>query len=593
MLIGSFISAAVVATYFVNWARRVWMDTGWHEPLFIIVGCGCFTIVASLVLATSRRKKTRQAEHSGVPDARHSVYSLKELMIAATLGALMFALIAISLRRPEEVNWATFFGFAAYLGTANCLCAGIVLAPSWRWRVAAAIALIATAIVASSLLANAAAEWLAFFFFYRPVSTQIKLFYLVQSISIVTLLCGLFLLNTANFIGWRQLTTNKSEAAVPKSIPWKNKLLHLPSLAKIACLIVGVTAARILMPIYVDSARTLPKPPERAGNAATYGELMTHLAAVRASNPGESTTFAIRGLGENVAADEIEQRYREIADLINADVSAHLSLADTAPTASEETIEMTELQNMRSLARTWANEIQFSRASNDVDASVTQTLELLQFGSRIAVGGVTMHKLVGIACESVGQTELLTDLPKLNETQLQRVIDILSEIDRKREPREVVMMRDDCYMDRRLTWRSRLEKVNKLYARDPASPPNNAWSPTVQSCDEATRRRDTACRMLIIHAALGLHRKRNKLHPTALSELSPSILSTIPLDPYSGEGFLYKPDGQSFVLYSRRDQTYGIVLPRDANTAKYLWNVHETIDGQRVLAPVKKLAPKK
>ena len=53
-----------------------------------------------------------------------------------------------------------------------------------------------------------------------------------------------------------------------------------------------------------------------------------------------------------------------------------------------------------------------------------------------------------------------------------------------------------------------------------------------------------------IIAAVELYRLEHGVCPEHLEEISPSMLFAVPKDPFTGENFIYKKDGENFVLYS-------------------------------------------
>jgi hypothetical protein len=57
--------------------------------------------------------------------------------------------------------------------------------------------------------------------------------------------------------------------------------------------------------------------------------------------------------------------------------------------------------------------------------------------------------------------------------------------------------------------------------------------------------------------AIRLYRGKQGRLPEALSDLVPDYLPSVPIDPYSGQPLVYRPQGESFLLYSvgqdRRD----------------------------------------
>lgn len=58
--------------------------------------------------------------------------------------------------------------------------------------------------------------------------------------------------------------------------------------------------------------------------------------------------------------------------------------------------------------------------------------------------------------------------------------------------------------------------------------------------------------LLQIGLAVELHHAQHGIYPQSLDEIAPTLAGEVPLDPYTGENFVYKPGPESFVLYSAR-----------------------------------------
>jgi hypothetical protein len=53
-----------------------------------------------------------------------------------------------------------------------------------------------------------------------------------------------------------------------------------------------------------------------------------------------------------------------------------------------------------------------------------------------------------------------------------------------------------------------------------------------------------------IGLACKIYRNRRGKFPEALNDLSPEILTEIPLDPFTGESLIYRKEGDGFIVYS-------------------------------------------
>ena len=68
--------------------------------------------------------------------------------------------------------------------------------------------------------------------------------------------------------------------------------------------------------------------------------------------------------------------------------------------------------------------------------------------------------------------------------------------------------------------------------------------------NEQDRRALASTRLLVVDLAIGCWKHANGRCPSSLDDLVPAILVDIPVDPFTGDDFIYVPSGDSFLLYS-------------------------------------------
>ncbi|MCA9184533.1 MAG: hypothetical protein KDA99_02900, partial [Planctomycetales bacterium] len=74
--------------------------------------------------------------------------------------------------------------------------------------------------------------------------------------------------------------------------------------------------------------------------------------------------------------------------------------------------------------------------------------------------------------------------------------------------------------------------------------------PAITSVTKAEVRQEASRTLSITAAALAVFRAENGKYPESLDAIVPSIVSTIPLDPYSGQPPIYQRRGDGYLLYS-------------------------------------------
>jgi hypothetical protein len=80
-----------------------------------------------------------------------------------------------------------------------------------------------------------------------------------------------------------------------------------------------------------------------------------------------------------------------------------------------------------------------------------------------------------------------------------------------------------------------------------------AWSAFADDADEAVARQaeiSTQLELARLAAALATYRAIHERYPETLAKLVPEIVDEPPLDLYDGNPFVYRRDGDSFLLYS-------------------------------------------
>ena len=157
-----------------------------------------------------------------------------------------------------------------------------------------------------------------------------------------------------------------------------------------------------------------------------------------------------------------------------------------------------------------------------------------------------MAYLVSIAVESTGLYNLRDLRDKLSPDQCRRVIRLLEEIDGKRERTADIAKSETQFMNanvRRMGFLASISmKVSGVQAKQIAQ--------NTSILDSAERRQNAAQRLLLTHLALRIFRLEHGEAPPDLDALVPSILKSVPIDPYSDKPLLYLKQGKEGVVYS-------------------------------------------
>ena len=150
------------------------------------------------------------------------------------------------------------------------------------------------------------------------------------------------------------------------------------------------------------------------------------------------------------------------------------------------------------------------------------------------------------AIENNGLYHLRDMRDKLSPEQCRKLIDLLVEIDRKIEPADDAILYETAFMNANLkrmgVLKSIMLSVSGVQAKTAAQ--------VTQMLTSSERRHAAARRVLLTDLALRLYREEHGEAPPDLSALVPSILKSVPVDPYTNRPLRYQKRGKDGVVYS-------------------------------------------
>lgn len=213
--------------------------------------------------------------------------------------------------------------------------------------------------------------------------------------------------------------------------------------------------------------------------------------------------------------------------------------ADAAMTNSPGMLA--DLANLKRLAQLLVAEGRLHEMENDLSGAAQSYLDAIQLGNAISRGGFIINRLVGIACEAMGNAPLSKLVPTLSPNEARRVLGELEKIDQ-----------------RAIKW-SEIEHNESRFARYRMSQGFNPFL-WVVSRWEVWRSRQRAqvrnnrvlahSRLILVELALRCSTSEQGHPPAELEQLVPHYLGAMPLDPFTGRRFVYRPQGNRWLLYS-------------------------------------------
>jgi hypothetical protein len=206
-----------------------------------------------------------------------------------------------------------------------------------------------------------------------------------------------------------------------------------------------------------------------------------------------------------------------------------------------ETNHLARLAEFKGLAQAFVAEGKLAEKEGRTNDATHSYLDCARYGEESVRGGLLIDKLVGVACETIGMEQLRSLLPSLEHDGLQAVQKGLVELHRNPEPAESFIKQDRSWARRRFgayyTIVGRLAAYRSLRQNE-------------QRFREKCDRSENAVRLMRTDMALRLYRLEKSSYPARLEELVPQYLDSVPIDPFSEKPLIYKPQTNSYLLYS-------------------------------------------
>lgn len=203
---------------------------------------------------------------------------------------------------------------------------------------------------------------------------------------------------------------------------------------------------------------------------------------------------------------------------------------------------LADLANLKRLAQLLAAEGRLHEMDNEPLDAAHSYVDVIRFGNNISRGGFIINRLVGIACEAIGNGPLSKLVPRLSPDDSRKVILDLEKIDRAEITWDEVRRGEVRF----LRYQIRQQRFNPvLWVM--------GWWQHTQSIKRAETRHNRVVaheHLLRAELALRCERTRNGRGPESLQELVPQYLRRVPSDPFTGRALIYRPQGTNWLLYS-------------------------------------------
>ncbi|PYI80080.1 MAG: hypothetical protein DME26_22285 [Verrucomicrobia bacterium] len=206
-----------------------------------------------------------------------------------------------------------------------------------------------------------------------------------------------------------------------------------------------------------------------------------------------------------------------------------------------ETNYLPRLAEFKGLAHAFVTEGKLAEKEGRPNEATRSYLECVRYGEESVRGGLLIDKLVGVACEAIGMEQLRQLLPTLGPADLGKLQQGLAGLHRHPEPAESFIKQDRFWGRRRYgAFRSIMAHLAM------AKSLRQSELRFREKCD----RSETAVRLMRTDVAVRLYHLEKGSYPAKLEELVPQFLDSMPIDLFSERPLMYKPQTNSYLLYS-------------------------------------------
>ncbi len=199
---------------------------------------------------------------------------------------------------------------------------------------------------------------------------------------------------------------------------------------------------------------------------------------------------------------------------------------------------LNDLAAMKRLGQLLVAEGRLAEMESRYGEAAHSYLDAIRLGNEMSRGGFIINRLVGIACEAIGDTPLGKLVPRLTPEEDRQIIVELEKID-----------------STTVTWDEVLRNETRFAHYQPFNP--ITWVMTRLEVWRARQRAEVRNKRIIAHLrlltaelAVRCYQSEKGNLPTNLEQLVPRYLQRIPLDPFSNRPLIYRPHGTPWLLYS-------------------------------------------
>jgi hypothetical protein len=198
------------------------------------------------------------------------------------------------------------------------------------------------------------------------------------------------------------------------------------------------------------------------------------------------------------------------------------------------------------LARGLSAEGRLAVFQGRIDDAVRSDIDLIRLGAALSRRVPMIAYMMGIAVEGTGLRHLRDIREKLSPEQSRRVIGLLESGDGNRVRAAEVATCETQFMNANVRKMGFLASISMRVSGIQAKQIAQATS----ILDNTEKRQNAARRLLLTDLAIRVYRKEHGSDPADLNALVPSILKSVPMDPYTDRPLGYQKRGKDGIVYS-------------------------------------------
>ncbi len=210
-------------------------------------------------------------------------------------------------------------------------------------------------------------------------------------------------------------------------------------------------------------------------------------------------------------------------------------------------VTMRDLGSIRGgLVRAMVAQGRLAELEGRIDLAAGRYSDLIRLSEVMSHRVPMMAFQISEAIEMQGLYHLRDMRDKLSPEQCRKLIALLLEVDRKQEPAAQSILYENMFINANMKqmgfFPSIMIKVSGVQAKTQAQ--------VTQTLESSEKRHAAARRVLLTDLAVRIYRAEHGEAPPDLNALVPSILKSVPVDPYTGKPLRYVKRGKDGVVYS-------------------------------------------